>query len=54
MVLGEKGPVLFIFMSSSILRARLQEGKNMFACFVDFKKAFVWINRDLLEYELIY
>ncbi len=42
-----------IFVLSSVVRARLQESKNMFACFVDFKKAFEWINRDLLEYKLI-
>lgn len=33
--------------------SQITRGKNMFACFVDFKKAFDWINRDLLEYKLI-
>lgn len=30
----------------------MQESKNTFACFVDFKKAFDYINRDLLGYKL--
>lgn len=42
-----------IYVLSSVVRARLHEGKSTFACFVDFKKAFDWIHRDLLEYKLM-
>ena len=42
-----------IYTITSVVRARLQEGKNTFACFVDFQKAFDWVNRDLLEYKLL-
>ena len=42
-----------IFVISSIVRARLEEGKSTFVCFIDFKKAFDWINRELLEYKLL-
>lgn len=39
-----------IYVLSSVIRARLQENKS---CFVDFKKAFDWVNRDLLKYKLL-
>lgn len=42
-----------IYVLSTVLRARLQESKSTFVCFVDFQKAFAWINRDLLEYKLL-
>ena len=37
-----------IFVLSSILRSRLVEKKSTFACFVDFSKAFDFVNRKLL------
>lgn len=41
-----------IYAISSVVRAGLQVGiKQMFACFVALKRAFDWINRDLLEYK---
>ncbi|KAL7374830.1 hypothetical protein ABVT39_007749 [Epinephelus coioides] len=48
----ERACIDHIFISS-VIRARLEEGKNTFVCFVDFKKAFDWIHRDLLEYKLL-
>jgi hypothetical protein len=35
-----------------VVRARLDRGKSTFACFVDFKKAFDCVNRDLLLFKL--
>ena len=37
-----------IFVLSSILRSRLVEKKSTFACFVDFSKAFDFVNRTFL------
>lgn len=37
---------------STIVRTRLTENKPSFVCFVDFKKAFDWVNRDLLSLKL--
>ncbi|XP_023814791.1 uncharacterized protein LOC111947977 [Oryzias latipes] len=42
-----------IYVLSSVVRARLQESKSTFVCFVDFKKAFDSIDRDLLQYKLL-
>lgn len=42
-----------IFVISSVVRARLEDGEDTFVCFVDFKKAFDWINRDLMNYKLL-
>jgi len=42
-----------IYVLSSVIRARLQENQSTFVCFVDFKKAFDWVNRDLLKYKLL-
>ena len=41
-----------IYVLSSILRNRKSEGKDTFCAFVDFKKAFDWVPRDLLLYKL--
>lgn len=38
---------------SSVVRARLEEGKETFVCFVDFNKQTESINRGLLEYMFI-
>ena len=42
-----------IYSVTTIVRARLQEKKSTYTCFIDFQKAFDWINRELLEYRLI-
>ena len=39
-------------MLSNIIDANLHEGKSTFIAFVDMKKAFDWVNRDLLWYIL--
>ena len=41
-----------IFTLSSIVGSRLQEKKHTFCCFVDFSKAFDFVNRDLLLFAL--
>ncbi len=45
--------IYHIFVSSSVVRARLEKGKSTFACFVDFKKVFDCVNRDLLLFKLL-
>ena len=42
-----------IYVLSSVVRARLDKGKSTFSCFVDFKKAFDCVNRDLLLFKLL-
>ena len=37
-----------IFSLSSIIRNRLGQGQSTYAAFVDFQKAFDWVNRDIL------
>ena len=41
-----------IYVLSSIIRNRKSEDKDTFCAFVDFKKAFDWVPRDLLLYKL--
>lgn len=46
-----------LYSLCTIIRSRLDEKKPTFACFIDFKKAFDLVNRDLLwcrllEYEV--
>lgn len=41
-----------VYVLSSIIRNRKSEGKDTFCAFVDFKKAFDWVPRDLLLYKL--
>lgn len=36
-----------------IVRNRFQNNKSTFACYIDFQKAFDYVNRDLLKYRLI-
>lgn len=38
---------------STIVRTRLAENKCTFVCFVDFQKAFDWVQRDLLHLKLL-
>ena len=37
----------------TIVRTRIAENKSTFVCFVDFQKAFDWVNRDLLALKLL-
>ena len=41
-----------IYALSSIIRNRKSSGNETFCAFVDFKKAFDWVSRDLLLYKL--
>lgn len=38
---------------SSVIRARLQERKHISVCFIDFQKAFDWVNKYLLAFKPI-
>ncbi len=42
-----------IYTGTSLMRSRIKEGKATLACFIDFHKAFVWVNSDLLFFKLI-
>ena len=42
-----------IYVVSTITRTRIKQNKSTFACFIDFTKAFDWINRDFLQYRLL-
>ena len=42
-----------IFTASTLIRNRLLEGLPTFACFVDMRKAFDWVDRDLLLFKLL-
>jgi len=42
-----------IFALNSIVRNRINEGQPTFTAFIDFKKAFDFVNRDLLLYRLL-
>jgi len=50
---SERSCVDHIFVLNSVIRNRLNEGKDTFAAFIDFKKAFDFVNRDLLMYRLL-
>ena len=41
-----------LYSFSSIIRNRLNQGLDTYTCFVDFQKAFDWVDRDLLLYKL--
>ena len=41
------------FVLSNVIRLRLDEKRNTFVSFIDFEKAFYWIDRDLLLYKLL-
>ena len=41
------------FVLSSVLRNRMLEQKSTYISFIDFEKAFDWIDRDMLMYKLI-
>jgi len=49
MGLRKIGPVLIIFILGG--ESLFGYGKSTFACFVDFKKAFDCVNRDLLLFK---
>lgn len=42
-----------IYSVSTTVRTRLTENKSTFICFVDFRKAFDWVDRDLLCLKLL-
>ncbi len=42
-----------VYTLTSIIRNRLAENKSMFTCFIDMQKAFDWVDRDFLFYELL-
>ena len=42
----------YLFTLSSIIETRLKTKKDTFACFIDMRKAFDRINRNLLWYKL--
>ena len=42
-----------IYAVTSIIRARIKQNMSTFVCFIDFKKAFDWIDRELLQYRLL-
>ena len=42
-----------IYALTTIIRNRMNQGSNTFCAFVDFKKAFDWVDRDLLLYKLL-
>jgi hypothetical protein len=42
-----------MFMLTSIARNRLNMGESTFAAFVDFEKAFDWVDRELLQCKLL-
>ena len=41
-----------IYVLSTIVRNRKASGLNTFCAYIDFRKAFDWVNRDLLLYKL--
>ena len=41
-----------IYVLSSIIRNRKSQGHDTFCAFIDFKKAFDWVSRDILLYKL--
>ena len=41
------------FVLSSVLRNRMLEQKSTYIAFIDFEKAFDWIDRDMLMYKLM-
>ena len=43
-------PIYTVF---TVVLPRIQEGKSTFACFIDFQKAFDWVNTDLLAFRRI-
>ena len=42
-----------LFTLTSIIRNRQHENLSTFAAFIDFEKAFDWVNRDMLLYKLL-
>ena len=42
-----------IYTLTSVIRNRQANKKSTYCCFIDMKKAFDWVNRDLLLYKLL-
>ncbi len=42
-----------IFVLTSIVKNRMSEGRDTFCAFIDMRKAFDWIDHDLLFYNLL-
>ena len=42
-----------VFVLTSIITNKINCNRNIFAAFIDFQKAFDWVNRNLLLYKLI-
>ncbi len=42
-----------IFALSSLVKNRLAQNRDTYACFIDMQKAFDWVDRDLLFYRLL-
>ena len=41
------------FVLTNLIQDRIDQRKSTYVSFIDFEKAFDWINRDLLLYKLI-
>ena len=41
------------FVLANLIQDRIDQRKSTYVSFIDFEKAFDWINRDLLLYKLI-
>ena len=42
-----------MFILNGIVRKQLLIGKSLYVCFVDFSKAFDFVNRNILFYKLM-
>ena len=40
-----------IYTVTTVIKGRIEEGKSTYACFIDFQKAFDWVNRDMLFFK---
>ena len=45
---GKRSCIDHIFTLTSVIRNKMQSNADVFACFVDFRKAFDFVNRDML------
>ncbi len=50
---GSRSCLDHIFTLSSIIRNKLNQKKEIFACYVDFRKAFDYLDRDLMLYRFL-
>ena len=44
----------YMFCISSVIRNNIIEKSSVFAAFIDMRKAFDWINRDMLLYKILF